>query len=129
MLAYAGKGRFVLEKLDLSRSISEIVPLLRTSISRSIQLELNLDPGLPAVEGDVSQMQQLIMNLAINGAEAIGDGHGTVSIGTSWRETDAERQIELRVTDTGGGMDENIKAQMIHFSPRSSLGADWVWPP
>lgn len=115
MLAYAGKGRFVLEELDLSHTISEIVPLLRTSISRSIQLELDLAPDLPPVEGDVSQIQQLTMNLAINGAEAIGDGHGTVSIATSWRQTDTERQVVLQVKDTGSGMDEDTKARI--FDP------------
>jgi len=115
MLAYAGKGKFVLERLDLSQTISEIMPLIHTSISPLSQLELRLDPGLPAVEADPAQMQQLIMNLAINAAEAIGDGRGTVTIETSWRETDAERQVVLQVKDTGCGMDENTKARM--FDP------------
>ena len=115
MLAYAGKGRTVVESMDLSEQISEIVSLIRTSVPRSVDLQLDLDPQVPRVDGDRSQMQQLIMNLAINAAEAIGEQPGAVSITTSHRETDQEMQVVLTVTDTGCGMDETTKAQM--FDP------------
>jgi PAS domain S-box-containing protein len=115
MLAYAGKGRFVVERVDLNQVISALEPLIRTSIPRLVQLDVRLDPGLPAMEADPSQMQQLILNLAANAGEAIGEGHGTVVIETSWRETDAERQVVLMVKDTGCGMDESTKARM--FDP------------
>ena len=115
MLAYAGKERTVTEPLDLSQQISEIVPLIRTSIPRSVELELELEPAGPPVNADRSQMQQLVMNLAINGAEAIGDQPGTVTIRTSHRETDQENQVVLTVHDTGCGMDAATKARM--FDP------------
>ncbi len=115
MLAYAGKGRTMVEPLDLSQRISEIIPLIRTSVPRSVDLRLELDPGGPRVEADRSQVQQLIMNLAINAAEAIGEQPGTVTIQTSRRDTDQESQAVLTVRDTGCGMDEATKAQM--FDP------------
>ncbi len=115
MLAYAGKGRMIVEPMDLSQQISEIVPLIRTSIPRSVELELDLDSDGPRVDADRSQIQQLIMNLAINAAEAIGERSGTVSISTGRRETDQEKQVVLTVKDTGCGMDEATKAQM--FDP------------
>jgi PAS domain S-box-containing protein len=115
MLAYAGKGRTVVEPMDLSQQISEIVSLIRTSIPRSVDLQLDLDPDGPRVDADRSQIQQLIMNLAINAAEAIGDQAGTVSITTGHRDTDQEKQVVLTVRDTGCGMDEATRAQM--FDP------------
>ncbi len=115
MLAYAGKGRMIVEPLDLSQQISEIVPLIRTSIPRTIELHLDLDAGLPVVMADRSQLQQLVMNLVINAAEAIGEQPGTVSIRTGGRKTDEEIQVVLVVSDTGCGMDETTRARM--FDP------------
>jgi two-component system, chemotaxis family, CheB/CheR fusion protein len=115
MLAYAGKGQFVIEPLDLSAQVREIVPLLRTSIPKLVELELRLADGLPPVEADRAQIQQLIMNLALNGAEAMGDRAGTVTLATSARVTDAESQVLLEVRDTGVGMTDDVKARI--FDP------------
>jgi len=114
MLAYAGKGRFIIQQLDLSRQISEIVPLIRASLAPGVQLDLQLAPGLPVVEADPAQMQQLVMNLAINAAEAVGQS-GRVTIATEARAADDEPQVVLRVSDTGCGMDEATKARI--FDP------------
>ncbi len=115
MLAYAGKGRFVVEALDLSREVEDMVGLLGVSIPRSVELDLRLARGLPAIEGDRSQIQQLVMNLVLNAVEAIGDRPGRASVTTAARETDAEVQVVLEVTDTGCGMDEATKARI--FDP------------
>ena len=120
MLAYAGKGRFVSEPTDLSALVQDIGGLVRTSISRKVQIQLNLTPSLPSIEADPTQIQQLIMNLLINGAEAIGDKAGSVVVTTGVREVDAGEftsyytapEIEsgnfvfLEVKDNGCGMDE-----------------------
>jgi PAS domain S-box-containing protein len=115
MLAYAGKGRFLAARLDLSAQTREIVSLIRTSISQNVRLDLQLAQSLPMVEADPAQVQQIIMNLAINGAEAIGDKPGTVTIATFARETESERQVVLQVRDTGCGMDEATRARI--FDP------------
>ena len=70
MLAYAGKGRFVIEKLDLSALINDLVPLLRTSVPRKVEFGLRLEENPPPIEADRTQIQQLVMNLAINAGEA-----------------------------------------------------------
>uniref|UniRef100_Q01U21 histidine kinase n=1 Tax=Solibacter usitatus (strain Ellin6076) TaxID=234267 RepID=Q01U21_SOLUE len=114
MLAYAGKGRFVMQHLDISEQIAGIAPLIRTSITPSVQLEFNLAENLPAVECDASQIQQLIMNLATNAGEAI-ESHGTVTITTSTHRTGSERQVVIEVKDTGCGMDETTRARI--FDP------------
>lgn len=130
LLAYAGKGRFIIEVLDLSRQVEEISSLLQTSIPKTVHLRLELAERLPCIEGDAAQMQQIIMNLAINGAEAIPEGrNGTVLITTGVQEIDDQyirttfagneivpgRYVTLEVHDTGIGMDEETLAHI--FDP------------
>jgi PAS domain S-box-containing protein len=118
LLAYAGKGRFLIESVDVSDLIRQIAGLMQTSIPKSVQLRLELAPELPAVEADVTQLQQLIMNLVINGAEAIGKQPGTVLITTASQQVDDDYiatvmppeqispglYVNLQVHDTGSGM-------------------------
>ncbi|MFO0599687.1 MAG: PocR ligand-binding domain-containing protein [Myxococcaceae bacterium] len=119
LLAYSGRGRFVIEKVDVARLLSENAAMLRSSVPRTIQFTLNEELPVPAVEADRSQLQQVVMNLLINAAEAIGDAPGTVTL-TARRAhltdeiaaqnrlaTTPERGVYtlLEVTDTGCGMD------------------------
>src|SRR5207248_499937 len=130
MLAYAGKGSIVIEKIDLSTLVEEISNLIQTSIPKSVQLRLELSRALPAIEADPGQIQQLIMNLVINGAEAIGEAqNGTVFVTTAAQEIDEAylRQnfagepirlgtyVSLEVQDTGCGMTEETKKRI--FDP------------
>ncbi len=119
MLAYAGKATYKLEQVDLSILVGEMAHLLRTSVSKKAVLNLHLDEGLPRVKADASQMRQVAMNLLLNAAEAIGDGHGriTVSVGLQQCSEDTLRGMPLReelppghyvyleVVDSGCGMD------------------------
>lgn len=120
MLAYAGKGRFILEPVDLSGIIRETSMLIQGSISKKIALRLDLAAGAPRVESDPSQMQQVFMNLALNAAEAIGGAAGIISVSTGEAVVDAAyiaeelhgwsvtpgRYVYLEVGDTGCGMDQ-----------------------
>jgi signal transduction histidine kinase/ActR/RegA family two-component response regulator len=129
LLAYSGKGHFDVRPVDLSTVVREIARLLETSIPRSVQLRLELSKALPAVEADVVQLQQVVMNLVINGAEAIGDRAGSVVVTTSARDIDeasargafaaqgiaAGRYVHLLVRDTGSGMDEATREKI--FDP------------
>jgi len=129
LLAYAGKGRFIIQPLNLSSLVREIVALVKTSIPKNVQLRLDLVEPLLCVEGDATQIQQLIMNLVINGAEAIGQGDGTVLITTNVQDVDGDylkqlltgseitpgKYVSLEVHDTGCGMDPPTVAQI--FDP------------
>jgi two-component system, cell cycle sensor histidine kinase and response regulator CckA len=130
LLAYAGKGRFLTEQVDLSTLVREISTLIQTSVPRTVQLRLELADGLPAIEADPSQLQQVVMNLVINGAEAVPEGqNGTVLVTTEAQELDepylrqnfasetlaAGRYISLEVHDTGTGMSEEIRSRI--FDP------------
>ncbi len=129
MLAYAGQGRFVVEVVDLNELISEMVQLLTTSISKRVRLSLQLEPGLPPIRADASEIRQVVMNLVVNASEAIGDRSGTISITTGAVDCDhrylAECSLEqelreglyvkLEVADTGCGMDKATMARI--FDP------------
>ena len=130
MLAYAGKGRFVIERIDVSQLIREVEPLIHTSIPKIVAIQLELAADLPAIEADPGQIQQLVMNLIINGAEALGEGKpGTVVVRTGARNLNAEDILQefpndhlnpgtyvvIEVRDNGAGMDEATKAKI--FDP------------
>jgi PAS domain S-box-containing protein len=130
LLAYAGKGRFVMRTLDLSDLVREIGGLVQTSLPKQAQLRLQLSNGLPGIDADPGQLQQIVMNLVINGAEAIGPEGGSVLVRTGIQDVDSHyistmssagellkpgRYVVLEVHDTGSGMDEATLAKI--FDP------------
>jgi len=129
MLAYSGKGRFVVRPINLSDLVNEMAHLLQVSISKGIILRLDLSQPMPAVEADVAQMQQVVMNLVTNAAEAIGERSGAITIATGVANVDehylvgavADEQLPLgryayvEVSDTGVGMDEATRLRI--FEP------------
>jgi PAS domain S-box-containing protein len=121
LLAYAGKGRFVTEAISLSALVREISGLIQSSISRKVQIRLELASDLPSIEADSGQVQQVIMNLILNGAEAIGENVGLVVCTTALQMVDEAyirtmgsegyhiapgQYVMLEVHDNGCGMDE-----------------------
>jgi PAS domain S-box-containing protein len=82
MLAYSGKGKFVVEPLNLGRVIEEMAHMLEISISKQAVLRFNFSDNLPSVEADATQLRQVILNLVINASEAIGKRSGVISIST-----------------------------------------------
>ena len=129
LLAYAGKGKFMVEPVNASSLVHDISELIRSSVPRTVELALNLHPDLPAIEGDASQVQQLVMNLILNAVEATGERPGVVRVSTGIREVrPGERlphfrpdppppatYVTIEVMDDGCGMTEAIKAQI--FDP------------
>ncbi len=111
MLAYAGKGRFVIEPVNLSDLIPEISGLVQPSISKRISVHFELGDNLPVVHADRGQMQQIYMNLVLNAAEAIGSDPGLITVRTGVRQ----EHVYLEVRDNGCGMDAATKAKI--FDP------------
>gem|GEM_PF-1303708 len=119
LLAYSGRGRFVIGPLDFGQLVQEMASLLRASIPRTVALDYLLSPGLPLVEGDATQLRQVVMNLVINAAESIDAADGAVRVRVQARAVDAAElgscvvgadeapgtYLALEVTDTGCGMD------------------------
>ena len=129
MLAYSGKGKFVIESLDLNLLLEEMLHMLEVSISKKAVLRLNLTKPLPPVEADATQMRQIIMNLVINASEAIGDTSGVIAITTGCMDCDrsylkdvwldenitAGLYVYLEIADTGCGMDKETLSKL--FDP------------
>jgi signal transduction histidine kinase/CheY-like chemotaxis protein len=82
LLAYSGKGAFVVRELDLSTEVREMATLLRTSISKQATLNWELSSTLPAVSADPTQIRQIVMNLITNASDSLGEGGGTITLRT-----------------------------------------------
>jgi CheY-like chemotaxis protein len=129
LLGYSGKGKFVVQSVDLSEMVQSMAQLLRASIRKSIKLSFDLAPTVLAVEADVTQVRQVLLNLVTNAAEAIGDGPGLVTVRTRLLELEESLlkraciQTNVRpgphacleVEDNGSGMDERVRTKL--FDP------------
>ena len=129
MLAYSGKGKFVVENIDLNRLLDDMLHMLEVSISKKAVLRINHYNPLPSVEADATQMRQIVMNLVINASEAIGDKSGVIAITTGCMDCDSSYlkdvwldeniseglYVYLEIADTGCGMDKDTLAKL--FDP------------
>jgi two-component system cell cycle sensor histidine kinase/response regulator CckA len=120
LLAYSGKGRFLVQPLDVMELVQEMGHLVSVSISKKVVLKYHFAQNLPAIDADATQMRQTIMNLILNASEAIGDRSGVISVTTGLAHCDAEYLktcfvadgiqpgdfVYVEVADTGHGMDK-----------------------
>jgi signal transduction histidine kinase/ActR/RegA family two-component response regulator len=128
MLAYSGKGRFVVAPLDLSALVREMTHLLQVSIGKSVVLKQALADHV-VVEADATQLRQVVMNLVVNASDAIGEANGVITVATGVMQADrqylagtfvdeglAEGDYAfIEVSDTGSGMDAATQARI--FDP------------
>ncbi|MCA9773989.1 MAG: PAS domain-containing protein [Myxococcales bacterium] len=82
MLAYSGRGKFVTMPIDLPALVAEMAELLRAAVPNHIELAIEDDGATPVVEGDPTQLRQIVMNLLTNASEAIGSVPGRVQLRT-----------------------------------------------
>jgi two-component system, cell cycle sensor histidine kinase and response regulator CckA len=129
LLAYSGKGKFLVQPLNLSLLVEEMAHLLKLSISKRAGFRTRLASNLPAIEADAAQIQQVVMNLIINASEALGGNTGDVVVSTGVIDADRAclsgtfldehlpegRYVYLEVSDTGCGMDKETRSRM--FDP------------
>ena len=129
MLAYAGKGKFLVESLNISALIPDMSVLVRPSIPKRTALQFDLKEELPPVLADRGQVQQVFMNLVLNAAEAIGSREGAIAVRTGLESVNAGyvrrhaeaaglqpgKYVFLEVRDNGCGMDEATRARI--FDP------------
>jgi two-component system cell cycle sensor histidine kinase/response regulator CckA len=129
LLAYAGKGQIATGPVDITELAAETASLVRATIPKNVEVRLDLQKDLPLIEGDAGQLQPIIMNLAINASEAIGDSVGLVEIVTSECDVKIEdgevnqlgeplpagKYVCLNVRDNGSGMSEETLSHI--FDP------------
>jgi signal transduction histidine kinase/CheY-like chemotaxis protein len=129
MLAYSGRGRVAIERVDLPELVGEMADLLRSAVSRKATLSISSDDDTPCVEGDPTQLRQVIMNLITNASDALEDQPGLISLRTHRVEVDEAvlsgalrdegvgpgEYVVVDVSDTGRGMDEATRERI--FDP------------
>jgi PAS domain S-box-containing protein len=130
MLAYSGHGYFEKVLLDLRKVIQNNLSILEATISKQIKIIAKLPRSVPLIKGDTGQIQQVVMNLIINAAEAIGDTPGFVRIAVKTYHLDEEfihdkhingaslmpgEYVYLTVADNGEGMEAETQDRI--FDP------------
>jgi PAS domain S-box-containing protein len=111
LLVFSRRMPAVLEPMDLNRVISELSPMLQRLLGKTVELALALNAKRPVVKADRGLLDQVLMNLLINGRDAMPDG-GTMTIATRDGE---DGRVTLEVTDTGQGMPPDVQAKI--FEP------------
>jgi two-component system cell cycle sensor histidine kinase/response regulator CckA len=129
MLAYSGKGLFVIRRLDVSKLVQETTELLQLSISKKATLQLQLASTLPPVLADATQLQQILMNLVTNASDAIGARDGMIRICSGIVQVERKslrgfspatdipdgEYVFLEVSDDGCGMPPEVRDKI--FDP------------
>lgn len=117
MLAYSGRGRFLVQTLRLDLLVHEMVKLLQAVVSKKASIELSLEPA--TIEADATQVRQLVMNLMTNASDALEGRVGVIRVRTGTRKVDtaelrspflpgdlpAGTYAFVEVEDNGCGMD------------------------
>lgn len=128
LLAYSGRGRFVVGMIDLSALVKEMAGILRMSISKKADLVLDLSENVAEIEAADAQIRQVVMNLITNASDALQGAEGTITVRTRLERCDSNRfastylgeplpagdYVVVEVSDSGVGMDERTRAQMFH---------------
>lgn len=129
LLAYAGKGKFQITQLDLNGLIRDTTSLMQVALPSQATLQLALDAQLPLIEADRGQLQQIVMNLFINGVEALGEKGGAIRIATHFQQVTMADvppsyvigtvtpgpYVVLQISDSGIGMEQSVLSRI--FDP------------
>ncbi len=129
MLAYAGKAQFIEDQINTWMLVDEMVTMLKTTIKQNVVIKPELCTDTHFITGDASQIRQIVMNLIINAAEAIGEEQGEICVSLARKEIQegqskkdhlgkvipAGQYICFKVTDNGCGMDDETRCKI--FEP------------
>ena len=129
LLAYSGRGPFVVRPTSVAQAVKDTAGLLRAAVPKGVPLRLDVPAGLPAVAADAGGLAQLVVNLVANAGEAVGDRPGGVTVTAAtgvytaadlpasalFDPLPAGRYVALTVADTGVGMDGPTQARL--FDP------------
>jgi PAS domain S-box-containing protein len=117
LLIYTGSERSQVEQVDLSQLVGETLDLIHISVSKSAIVKVHLGEQLPAVPGDRSRIQQVLMNLVLNASDALGEREGVITITTTVvsEGQPPDQWVCLEVSDTGCGISREAQAKI--FDP------------
>jgi len=114
LLAFSRKQILLPQRLDVNAIVRDLQVILARTIGAGVELKTSLEDGLSLVETDPDQLAQVVLNLALNGRDAMPAG-GCLTITTSAAELDGGPFVSVEVTDTGTGMDEETRSRV--FEP------------
>jgi nitrogen-specific signal transduction histidine kinase len=127
LMIYAGTESGAVELVDLSKTVDEMLALLRVSVTKHAVINADLDQDLPAVVASAAQVRQIVMNLITNASDAIGERDGVIRVRTrhviltgesAWassRTLPDGHYVQLEVSDTGRGMSPETQTNV--FDP------------
>lgn len=123
LLTFARKAESVFEPLDVNLIVKELARMFYETFPKTITIQQNIDPQLPPIIADATQIHQVLLNLCVNACDAMPKG-GTLTISTGQIDgshlpkhyrANAPRYVVLSVSDTGIGMDDHTRARI--FEP------------
>lgn len=129
MLAYAGKAQLAMAQVNMCMLVEEMVNMLKSTLPQNAIIKSDLSADIPFVNGDSSQLRQIVMNLIVNASEAISKEHGKIQVtlakttligGESDKDYNGKLipsgdYVCLEVSDNGCGMDNETKYRI--FEP------------
>lgn len=131
LLAYGREQKVVFRQLSISALIRDFLPVIVPAVGMSIECALELMPDTPDVLADAGQLQQVLMNLCVNGRDAMSQG-GTLTLRCfPWRDRDGEASdygrrlwVAIEVRDTGTGMTDEVRERLFepYFTTKSAHG-------
>ncbi len=125
LLAYSRRQMMSFKPMDLNQAVQNMTGILNRLIREDIHIRINLASDLPPVMADMSQVEQIILNLVLNARDALPSG-GRIGITTSLRSygpagssdgdgIDPGRYVALSISDNGTGIDADLRARI--FEP------------
>jgi PAS domain S-box-containing protein len=134
LMIYAGKENSVVGPVDLSKTVDEMLSLLRVSVTKRAVIQTDLDQSLPPITASAAQIRQVVMNLITNASDAIGQRDGQIRVNTRRVTLNAGSggissgtlpdgdYAQLEVSDTGCGMSAQTQTQVFDpfFSTKSA---------
>jgi PAS domain S-box-containing protein len=123
LLAFSRRQLLHPRIVSLNLTVTELEPMLRRLVGPEIALETELDPELGNVLVDPTQVEQILVNLTLNARDAMRSG-GRLRLGTMNSELNAEGYVAIRVSDTGVGIEEEVRPRIFEpfFSTKHSSG-------
>jgi signal transduction histidine kinase len=125
LLAFSRKQVLQMQAVNVNEVVTHVEKMLRRLIGEDISLSTHLDPDLAHINGDSGQLEQVLLNLAVNARDAMPNG-GALTIATGNVDLSDEhgdrhmgaapgKYVMLAVTDTGGGMSKEVQQRL--FEP------------
>jgi signal transduction histidine kinase/CheY-like chemotaxis protein len=143
LLAFSRRGQYRKHVIELDRVLGDVVPMLSRTLPKTIEIRTKLQAKDSLIVGDAAQLQQVLVNLGVNAADAMS-GKGLLTITSDAFMLDAATAAELsittgpvirvRVADTGSGMDDATRRRVFEpfFTTKpigkgTGLGLSMVW--